>query len=64
METSASDFVLEVVLSQKEEGRKLHLVAFYSKKNSTAEINYKIHEKLLWILFKNGATCLKVLHIR
>jgi hypothetical protein len=47
IETNASDFALGAVLSQEGEGRRLHLVAFYSKKNSAIEINYKIHDKEL-----------------
>jgi hypothetical protein len=47
METNASDFALGAVLSQEGDGRRLHLVAFYSRKFSMAEINYKIHDKEL-----------------
>jgi len=37
METNASDFALRAILSQMEEEKKLHLVAFYSKK----KFNYR-----------------------
>ena len=47
METDASDFALGAVLLQKGDDAKLHPVAFYSKKFSTAEINYEIHDKEL-----------------
>jgi len=47
MEIDASDFALEVVLSQSEENRKLHPIAFYSKKFNVAEINYEIYDKEL-----------------
>ena len=47
METDASDFALEVVLSQLGDGEKLHPVAFHSWKFSAVEINYKIHDKEL-----------------
>ena len=47
METDALDSALRVVLFQKRKGRMLHLVVFYSIKNSALEINYKIHEKEL-----------------
>ena len=47
LETDASDFALGAVLSQMDEGEKLHPVAFYSRKFSAAEINYEIHDKEL-----------------
>ena len=47
LETDASDFALEAVLSQMGVDGKLHSVAFYSRKFSAAEINYKIHDKEL-----------------
>jgi hypothetical protein len=47
METDASDFALGAVLSQEGDGGRLHLVAFYSRKFSAAEINYEIHDKEL-----------------
>ena len=47
LETDASDFALGAVLSQMGVDGKLHLVAFYSRKFSAAEINYEIHDKEL-----------------
>ena len=47
METDASNFAMGVVLFQEGEERRLHPVAFYSKKCSATEINYKIHDKEL-----------------
>jgi len=47
LETDASDFALGAVLSQMGIERKLHPVAFYSRKFSAAEINYEIHDKEL-----------------
>ena len=47
METNTSDFSLGVILLQLGDGEKLHPVAFDSRKFSTAEINYKIHDKEL-----------------
>jgi hypothetical protein len=47
LETDASDFALGAVLSQMDEDKKLHPVAFYSRKFSAAEINYEIHDKEL-----------------
>jgi hypothetical protein len=47
METDASDFVLGAVLSQEGDGRRLHLVAFYSRTFFAVEINYEFHNKEL-----------------
>ena len=50
VETDASDFALGCVLSQFKD-RRLHPVAFHSRKLSDAERNYKIHDtELLAIL--------------
>ena len=46
METDASDFALGCVLSQFK-NKRLHAVAFHSRKLSDAERNYEIHDKEL-----------------
>ena len=46
VETDASDFALGCVLSQYQ-GRRLHPVAFHSRKLNSAERNYEIHDKEL-----------------
>jgi len=46
VETEASDFALGYVLSQYQ-GRRLHPVAFHSRKLNSAERNYEIHDKQL-----------------
>ncbi|KAJ1040702.1 hypothetical protein NDA10_002716 [Ustilago hordei] len=46
LETDASDFAIAGVLKQEHEGR-WHSVAFYSRKMSSAEKNYEIHDKEL-----------------
>jgi len=46
VETDASDFALGSVLSQYQ-GRRLHPVAFHSRKLNSAESNYEIHDKEL-----------------
>jgi len=46
VETDASDFALECVPSQYQ-GRRLHHVAFHSRKLNSAERNYKIDDKEL-----------------
>ena len=47
IETDASDFALGAILSQRNNERKLHPVAFHSWKIQLAEINYEIHDKEL-----------------
>ena len=44
METDASDFAIGAVLSQIH-SKKLHPVAFYSRKMDKPEVNYDIHDK-------------------
>jgi len=46
VETDASDFALGCVLSQYQ-GRRLHPVAFHSRRLNSAERNYEIHDKEL-----------------
>ncbi|KAJ1583848.1 hypothetical protein NDA15_007322 [Ustilago hordei] len=46
LETDASEFAIAGVLKQEHEGR-WHPVAFYSRKMSSAEKNYEIHDKEL-----------------
>ena len=47
LETNASDFASAAILLKMDIDKKLHLVAFYSRKFSTIEINYEIHDKEL-----------------
>jgi hypothetical protein len=47
VETDASDYVSAGVLSQYDDDRILHLVAYFSKKHSPAECNYEIYDKEL-----------------
>jgi len=56
IETDALDFAIGAILSQRDEGRCLHPVAFHSRKFQPAEINYEIHDnELLAVVdaFKN-----------
>jgi len=46
-ETDPSDFALGLVLSQRYKENRLDLVAFHSRKFTSAEINYEIHDKEL-----------------
>ena len=45
IETDASDYALGAVLSQVCDDKRLHPVAFHSRKFKTAEVNYDIHDK-------------------
>ena len=47
IETDASDFALGAILSQYQDDGLLHPVAFYSRKFSSAEINYDVYDKEL-----------------
>jgi hypothetical protein len=47
VETDASDFDLGAILSQKGDDNRLYPVAFHSRKLTSAEINYEIHDKEL-----------------
>ena len=71
LETDASNVTLEAILWQMEVDKKLHPVAFYSKKFSAVEINYKIHNKELlaivdsfqeWNHFLQGAVHLVTIY--
>jgi hypothetical protein len=42
IETAASDFALAAVLSQTQETKRLHPVAYHSRKFMPAEINYDV----------------------
>ncbi len=45
LETDASNFVVNIILSQLEEDNLLHPIGFYSRKFSHVEINYEIHNE-------------------
>ncbi|KAJ1599810.1 hypothetical protein NDA14_002862 [Ustilago hordei] len=53
LETDASDFAIAGVLKQEHEGQ-WHPVAFYSRKMSSAEKNYEIHDKELLAVYRPG----------
>lgn len=46
LETDASDFAIGAVISQRHE-KRLHPIAFYSRKLNPAELNYEIYDKEL-----------------
>jgi len=45
LETDASDFALEAVLSQLCEDERWHQVDFHSRRFAPAEVNYHVHDK-------------------
>ena len=47
VETDASEFALEAILSQLDDNGTLHLVAYYSRKFRASEINYLGYDKEL-----------------
>ena len=50
IETDASDYVSESILSQYVENSILHSVAYFFKKHNSAECNYEIYDKELLII--------------
>jgi hypothetical protein len=46
----ASDFILRVILSQKNEEGCLYAIAFYLRQCQLAEINYEIDDKKLLVV--------------
>ena len=47
LKTNASDQIAEACISQSDDKKRLHLIAFHSKKLTNAELNYEIHDKKL-----------------
>ena len=47
VETDASDYVSEGILSQYDKNDVLHLIAYFFKKHNSAECNYEIYDKEL-----------------
>ena len=50
MKTDASNYVTLGVLSQYDDNRLLHPIAFFSKKIVLVEYNYKIYNKELLVI--------------
>ena len=46
-ETNVSDQVIKTCISQSDNKKRLHLLAFHSKKLTNVELNYEIHNKEL-----------------
>ena len=47
LKTNASDQTIEACISQSDDKKRLHFIAFYSKKFTDVELNYEIHDKKL-----------------
>ena len=47
LETNMSDKAIKACISQSDDKRHLHLIAFHSRKLTDAELNYEIHDKKL-----------------
>jgi len=50
LEMNASDKAIEACISQSNDKKRLHLIAFHSRKLTDAELNYKIHDKKLLVI--------------
>ncbi len=47
LEINTSDEAIEACISQSDDKKRLHLIAFHSRKLTDAELNYEIHDKKL-----------------
>ena len=52
VETDASDYVSEGILSQYNKNDVLHLIAYFSKKHNSAKCNYEIYNKELMAIVR------------
>ncbi len=62
LEMNASDKAIEACISQSDDKRRLHLIAFHNRKLTDAELNYEIHDKKLLVIvdsFKQWRVYLK-----
>jgi len=50
LKMNVSDEAIKACISQSDDKKCLHLIAFHSKKLTDAELNYKIHDKKLLII--------------
>ena len=50
LEMNASDEAIETCISQSDDKRHLHSIAYYSCKLTVAELNYEIHDKKLLVI--------------
>ena len=50
LKTNGSDQAIEACISQSDNKKRLHLIAFHSKKFTDVELNYEIYDKKLLII--------------
>jgi len=50
LKMNASDKAIEACISQSDDKRHLHFIAFHSRKLTDAELNYEIHDKELLVI--------------
>ncbi len=50
LEMNVSNEVIEACISQSDDKKHLHFIAFHSRKLTDAELNYKIHDKKLLVI--------------
>ena len=53
LKTNALDQTIKACISQSDDKKRLHLIAFHSKKLTNAELNYEIHDKELLIIINS-----------
>jgi len=47
LEMNASDKAIETCISQSDDKKRLHSIAYYNHKLTVVELNYEIHDKEL-----------------
>ncbi len=47
LEMNALNEAIEACINQSDDKRRLHVIAFHSRKLTEAELNYEIHDKKL-----------------
>ena len=50
LKTNALNQTIKACINQSDDIKRLHLIAFYSKKFINVELNYEIHDKKLLII--------------
>ena len=50
LKTNALNQTIKACINQSDDKKRLHLIAFHSKKITDVELNYEIHDKKLLII--------------